>query len=440
MALAIVLFVACSGEKENGDEPDSPELSIDLKGGTLQFSATGAEKYVITVNTNQEKWTARSNQTWCEVSESGNKFTVTASKNITSQPLTATITVSAGNAEDKVITVNQNAAIEDKGTALWDDTHWRWLRLEGKVATMELHHGEMYEFNSSGRLTLFDNHTMTYEYSYDEQGRLITFKSTDINIDPSPSTKRKRSVAMRTSVETDSNIYSEEYIYGNNNKYWPVFINVGDAEKSMFGDENRRTIEIPMLVKGIVSYKAGFEGSISDVTLHIVGNQITARKESVNSMKGIRIIEEITVDYVGDYPTQFVRNITEILEEEGEENAVERKETYTFKYGKNNKYAEVTQMEEDPSTPDADPVYVYINKYVVDNTIYHLLEEESDEEKNYILKFVYDDKGRVVRETMNDEEYTYTYEDDKHGNWIKKNIFFGNTSPEPTNRTITYHP
>ena len=62
----------------------------------LHFTAAATESHEINVTTNQDSWTAISNQNWCKVTQDKNKLIVKADPNTTeTSPAPATITISA---------------------------------------------------------------------------------------------------------------------------------------------------------------------------------------------------------------------------------------------------------------------------------------------------------------------------------------------------------
>ncbi|MDR1357230.1 MAG: BACON domain-containing protein [Tannerellaceae bacterium] len=87
------------------------ELSVSPD-APLTFSSTGGanEAKTITVTTNQSSWNVTSNQYWCTVTKSGNKFTATASANTAEEKRKAVITVSSGSAANVSIDVTQTGA------------------------------------------------------------------------------------------------------------------------------------------------------------------------------------------------------------------------------------------------------------------------------------------------------------------------------------------
>ena len=90
---------------------EGAEVSV-LPKSHIYFTKNGgaSETQTITVTTNQPAWDAVSDQSWCTVSKSGNSFTVTASAYTGTSPRNATITVTAGVAVPKTITVTQEGA------------------------------------------------------------------------------------------------------------------------------------------------------------------------------------------------------------------------------------------------------------------------------------------------------------------------------------------
>lgn len=77
----------------------------------INFSAAATESIEIVVATNQNSWEAVSDQSWCVVTKSADRFTVTATPNtLTTAPAPANITVTAPNAANITIGVTQDAA------------------------------------------------------------------------------------------------------------------------------------------------------------------------------------------------------------------------------------------------------------------------------------------------------------------------------------------
>jgi len=84
--------------------PILPTLSIEPS--ALSFTMEGTESYDVVVTTNQQSWDATSNQTWCTITKGTDQFTVETAAN-TGTNRTATITVAAGKATPKTISVTQ---------------------------------------------------------------------------------------------------------------------------------------------------------------------------------------------------------------------------------------------------------------------------------------------------------------------------------------------
>lgn len=99
---------------EKKDIQPTPTLEVSPS-TPIAFSAKGESSNAteITVTTNQTTWDAVPSQPWCIVTKDENKFTVTATANLTNTvPIDATITISAGEAKDVIINVTQGAASE----------------------------------------------------------------------------------------------------------------------------------------------------------------------------------------------------------------------------------------------------------------------------------------------------------------------------------------
>lgn len=132
LAGALILLAGC--KKDEND----PILSItEIEGGVINFTseAPAEEAIEITVTTNQSSWDAVSDQTWCKVTKTAGKFTVTADPNTPSvMERTATITVSAGMSAPKTISVRQTGV---NATALYDISIDEDGKFSGTVAITE---------------------------------------------------------------------------------------------------------------------------------------------------------------------------------------------------------------------------------------------------------------------------------------------------------------
>jgi len=100
---AVMLFGAC-----NGKEKDPDTLSVSPS--TLQFTFDGKQKdQKVTVTTNVANWDASkgANDGWIKISKGDGSFTVNVEEWKGNENRTGTITVTAGDAEAKTITVTQ---------------------------------------------------------------------------------------------------------------------------------------------------------------------------------------------------------------------------------------------------------------------------------------------------------------------------------------------
>lgn len=111
-ALSVCIAGCSKDDTEPQPQPD-PELTL-APDEPIAFTAEGGSVEV-TVTTNMESWTAVSDQSWCKVESSQNKFTVSADKNTLLEPMTAaTVTVTAATGDrsiSKTLQVTQAAAV-----------------------------------------------------------------------------------------------------------------------------------------------------------------------------------------------------------------------------------------------------------------------------------------------------------------------------------------
>lgn len=117
-----IIAISCSKSEEQ--IPPTLSLSSDNE---IVFTplAVESENKIITVTTNQQSWSVTSNQSWCKVSKSGDTFMISAEPNtVSSPPVPAQITVSAGNALPVKIGVKQDGvsfAISPSATQAFND-------------------------------------------------------------------------------------------------------------------------------------------------------------------------------------------------------------------------------------------------------------------------------------------------------------------------------
>ncbi len=106
VGLLVLTAIVISCDK-NGDEPEvEPTLSVAPV--ALSFTAQAVESHEVVVTTNQSSWDAASSQSWCSVTKSNDRFTVTAVPNTSAtSPASAVITVTAGTAKSVTINVTQ---------------------------------------------------------------------------------------------------------------------------------------------------------------------------------------------------------------------------------------------------------------------------------------------------------------------------------------------
>lgn len=104
MSMLLMCIMTSCGD-DNAPPIPAPTLSID-PATALHFTAAATESHEINVTTNQDSWTAISNQNWCKVTQDKNKLIVKADPNTTeTSPAPATITISAGSAKSIMLAV-----------------------------------------------------------------------------------------------------------------------------------------------------------------------------------------------------------------------------------------------------------------------------------------------------------------------------------------------
>lgn len=112
MSMLLMCIMTSCGD-DNAPPIPAPTLSID-PATALHFTAAATESHEINVTTNQDSWTAISNQNWCKVTQDKNKLIVKADPNTTeTSPAPATITISAGSAKSIMLAVTQDAATNE---------------------------------------------------------------------------------------------------------------------------------------------------------------------------------------------------------------------------------------------------------------------------------------------------------------------------------------
>ena len=112
MSMLLMCIMTSCGDDNAPPTPD-PTLSI-APATALHFTASATESNEINVKTNQDSWTAISNQNWCKVTQDKNKLIVKADPNTTeTSPAPATITISAGSAKSIMLAVTQDAATNE---------------------------------------------------------------------------------------------------------------------------------------------------------------------------------------------------------------------------------------------------------------------------------------------------------------------------------------
>lgn len=81
MSMLLMCIMTSCGD-DNAPPIPAPTLSID-PATALHFTAAATESHEINVTTNQDSWTAISNQNWCKVTQDKNKLIVKADPNTT---------------------------------------------------------------------------------------------------------------------------------------------------------------------------------------------------------------------------------------------------------------------------------------------------------------------------------------------------------------------
>lgn len=184
--LLMCLITSCGSD----EDPPTPALSIEPS-TAIHFSAAATESYDIIVTTNQDSWDAISNQAWCKVSKSGNKFTVTAVANTTeTSPSPATITISAGSAKSITLAVTQDAVTTTDVN--YPKTEPELIKAIAKVwifpetsdyVSLELDEAKNYSLLSKSQITVTRSETvgkfylMEGTYTVSEDLRIITLSN-----------------------------------------------------------------------------------------------------------------------------------------------------------------------------------------------------------------------------------------------------------------------
>lgn len=86
----------------------SSQQSLSVSPSSLNFSAASGSNTFTVNTTNVSSWEAKSNQSWCTASTSGNTVTVSVTENISTDQRNATITVSGGEASPVTVSVTQS--------------------------------------------------------------------------------------------------------------------------------------------------------------------------------------------------------------------------------------------------------------------------------------------------------------------------------------------
>ncbi|MDR2773173.1 MAG: hypothetical protein LBC19_00270 [Tannerella sp.] len=85
--------------------------SLSLDPGSLTYESDETGDKPVSVKTTASTWDATTNASWVKLSKQGNTLTVNVStKNTTTSPRTATIKITAGNADEETLTVTQAKA------------------------------------------------------------------------------------------------------------------------------------------------------------------------------------------------------------------------------------------------------------------------------------------------------------------------------------------
>lgn len=168
----------------------------------------------------------------------------------------------------------------DKNKIFWEDTHWRWFQLRGKVQKIDIalkdwytFNGEthmsvhspshvIYNFNTNGRLTnelsyLYYNGSPLansydeFKYEYDSKNRLIKLSNIFANV-----------------------LYSTEFEYGNHNLYYPLvlyFPAIDNLQGSGYNDDRE------CWIKGLTKITYG-----SSVSFTIGENSINTEYKTID--------------------------------------------------------------------------------------------------------------------------------------------------------------
>jgi len=111
MFFSLAMMLTSCGEKEPGR--GDPELKI-VPGKDILFDKDGGSEK-ITVETNLSSWSAKSDQTWCAVTEGEGYFTVSAAPNALVEAMPeAVVTVTAKEGSDEV---TKTFKVNQTGTA-----------------------------------------------------------------------------------------------------------------------------------------------------------------------------------------------------------------------------------------------------------------------------------------------------------------------------------
>lgn len=117
-----LLGVSCGGD-EGGDVPppnppgEAPSVLLSRE-NPIRFSAAATENYTVTVTTTLA-WSVSSDKTWCKVTPSGDKFTVSVDANtVDSEPGQAIVSVKADGKIWATLFVTQEAAVTEYPTTI----------------------------------------------------------------------------------------------------------------------------------------------------------------------------------------------------------------------------------------------------------------------------------------------------------------------------------
>lgn len=113
--IVVMMLLSCGGGGSDGLDseptPETPVPTLSISPASpVAYTASGGTT-TVTVTTNQSSWNASSNQGWCEVAEMdkiGKTFKIKAASHTSENAKTpATVTVTAGSAQSKTISVTQ---------------------------------------------------------------------------------------------------------------------------------------------------------------------------------------------------------------------------------------------------------------------------------------------------------------------------------------------